>query len=117
MLCLFRGSLIGHRVMPRFHNGIKESSVAAVGIVTLFATVVGLHYDSVGFCGYIAGPPDLAVEGGGDVVQQSVQGNSQSSFRIDSFYMLSIAPQLNGYFFQSVCHTCSHSVRPGRMTC
>jgi hypothetical protein len=103
--------------MPRFYNSIKQSAVAAVGVVALFATVVGLHYDSVGFCGYIAGPPDLAMEGGGDMVQQSVQGNSQSSFRIDSFDMLSIARQLDGDFFQSVCHTCSHSVRPARMTC
>lgn len=96
MLCLFRGRLIGYRVMPRFHNGIKQSAVAALGVVALFATVVGLHYNGVGSCGYIAGSPDLAVEGGGDMVQQSIQGNSQSSFRIDSFDMLSIAPQLNG---------------------
>lgn len=75
-------------MMPRFHNSIKQSAVAAVSVVALFATVVGLHYHSVGFCGYIAGPPDLAMEGGGDMVQQSVQGNSQSSFRIDSLTCL-----------------------------
>jgi hypothetical protein len=81
-------------MVPRFYNGIVETFEAAVRIVALFATVVGLHNYSVRLCGYIAGPHDLAVEGGGDVVQQCVQGNSQSSFRIDSLRMLSIARRL-----------------------
>jgi hypothetical protein len=72
-------------MVPRFYNGIEEAFVAALSIVTLFSTIVGLHDDSVGFCGYIAGPPQLAMKGSGDMVQQSIQGNSQSSFRIDSF--------------------------------
>jgi len=73
---------------PRFDNGIEKASVAAGRVVALFATVVGLHNDSVGPCGYIAGPPDLAVDGSGDMVQQRIQGNSQSSFRIYSFTCL-----------------------------
>lgn len=113
-LRLFRGRLIRHSILPRFDNGIVESSVAAVRVVALFSTVVGLHDHSVGLCGYIAGPLDLAVDCSGDMVQQSIQGNSQSSFRIDSLYMLSIALRLN---FAKVCHTCSHSVRPGPRTC
>ena len=77
--------------MPRFHDSIIETFVAAACIITLLATVVGLHYDSVGLVSYVAGPPDLAMKSGGDMVQQCVQGNSQSSFRIYSLYMISIA--------------------------
>jgi hypothetical protein len=113
VLRLFRGRLIWHRMMPRFHDGIVEAFVAAARIVTLLATVVGLHYDGAGFWSYIAGPPDLVVKRSGDMVQQCVQGNSQSSFRIDSLHLLSIARR----WFSRVCHTCSHSVRPGPTTC
>lgn len=77
--------------MPRFNDSIVEAFVATACIVALLATVVGLHYDSVGLMSYVAGPPDLAMKSGGDMVQQCVQGNSQSSFRIDSLYMISIA--------------------------
>jgi hypothetical protein len=61
---------------PRFYNGIVETPEAGVRVVALLATVVGLHNNSVGLCGYVARAPDLAVKGGGDVVQQCVQGNS-----------------------------------------
>jgi hypothetical protein len=77
--------------VPRFHNGIVEAFVTAVRVVALFATVVGLHYYSVGLCGHIAGPPDLAMDSSGDMVQQRIQGNSQSGLGIDSLYMFSIA--------------------------
>jgi hypothetical protein len=96
---------------PRFHNGIEKASVTAGRVVALFATVVGLHDDSVGPCGYIAGPPDLAVDGSGDMVQQRIQGNSQSGFRINSLYMLSIARRLNFYHFVILIHILSARAR------
>jgi hypothetical protein len=34
-------------MVPRFYNGIEEALVAAVGIVALFATIVGVQDDSV----------------------------------------------------------------------
>jgi hypothetical protein len=76
MLRLLRGRFIWHLMVPRFDNGIVEALEAGVRVVALLATVVGLHNNSVGLCSYIARAPDLAMKGGGDVVQQCVQGNS-----------------------------------------
>mgnify|MGYP003624096965 CR=1 FL=1 len=78
-------------MIPRLHNRVVEAAVAAAGIVTLLATVVGLHDHGVGGCGHIARSLDLAVQSCGDMPQQRIQGNSQSSFRIDSLGMLSTA--------------------------
>jgi hypothetical protein len=60
-LRLFRGRFIGHCMVPRFDNGLVEAFVTAVGVVTLFSTIVGLHDHGAGLCGYIAGPHDLAM--------------------------------------------------------
>jgi hypothetical protein len=47
VLRLLRGRFIRHRMVPRFYNGIVEALEAAVHVVALLATVVGLHYNSV----------------------------------------------------------------------
>jgi hypothetical protein len=60
-LRLLRGRFIGHCMVPRFYNGLVETSVAAVGIVTLFSTIVGLHDHGAGLCGYIARLLDFAM--------------------------------------------------------
>lgn len=53
-------------------------------IVNLLAAVVGLNDNVIGSWGNVAGGPDFGMQGGGDVLQQALEGHLQCSFRIDS---------------------------------
>lgn len=81
---LVRRGFRWHSMLARFHDGFIEAFVAALGVVVLFSTVVGLDYHGIGAHSHIAGPLELAMNGSGDMLQQRVQGYLQSSFRIDS---------------------------------
>jgi hypothetical protein len=55
-------------MLPRSYDYLMEAFVAAVGIVALLATVVGLDDDGIGLGGDVSGTLDLAVQGCRDMV-------------------------------------------------
>lgn len=65
----------GHGIASGLDNGIKQTAVAAAGIVALLATVVGMDNEASGLLGEVAGPFDLAVDCCRDVGQQGVEGH------------------------------------------
>lgn len=64
---LLRGWLVWQGVLSRFCHYIIQAFVTGVGIIALLATFVGLDYDRVGPCGYVARAHDVAVERSGDM--------------------------------------------------
>jgi hypothetical protein len=87
-LHLVRGCFVRYSGVTRLYDGFIQAFEAAVGVVALLSTVVGLDYDIVGLCSYIAGLSDGAMDSCGDVVQQRVERDSQSSLRIDPLGLL-----------------------------
>lgn len=72
---LFGRRLAGDSSVAGVDNGFVEPPVAAVGIVGLLATVVGLDDDGTGPLGDIARGPQLTVKGAGHVVQKGIEGH------------------------------------------
>lgn len=73
-LHLFGRCFRRYSMLPRFDDGFIEAFVAAVSIVALLSTVVGLDYHGIGAHSHIAGPFELAMNGNGDMLEQCVQG-------------------------------------------
>lgn len=96
-------------------NGIVQTLVTGVGIVILLAAVVGLDYNVVRFGRHVARAAKLAMESGGDMVQECAEGYSQSSFRIYSCVHVQYSAPFSAR--DVIGLTCSHSARPGRTTC
>jgi hypothetical protein len=81
---LFGRRLTGDSSLARLDEGFIEPLIAAVGIVVLLATVVGLDDDGTGPRSDIARRPYLMMKSAGYVVQKGTEGHLQRSFRIHS---------------------------------
>lgn len=51
----------GHSIMARLSDGLVQTLIAALGVVALFSTVVGLDYYSARLCSQVAGTSDVAM--------------------------------------------------------
>ena len=61
-------------------NGLVEAADARVGVVGLLAALVCMDDEGVCAGGEVARAGNVWVQGGGDVLQQGVQGHAQSGF-------------------------------------
>jgi hypothetical protein len=75
-LHLVRGCFVWYSGVPRLSDGFIQAFEAAVSVVALLSTVVGLDDHSAGLCSYIAGLPDGAMDSCRDMVQQCIEGDS-----------------------------------------
>lgn len=94
-------------------EGFVQPLVAAMSVVRLLATIVGLDDEGVGTLSNIARGAYLAVKSVGHVFQQGVEGHLQCSFRIHSRSHL--APTVQELWLALLCvlvHVLT--ARPGR---